>query len=74
MVIIDGIGHLKLSGKGIIESARMAFQKASNTTIVVRKILLTALLEFFHLTNPQIIFCIKDLERDITYPSPGNNY
>ncbi len=54
--------------------ARPACQKAPNTTIVVRKALLTAFLEFFHLINPLITSSIKDLERDITYLLPGKNY
>jgi len=71
MVFLDEVGHLELSGKGIIESTRMAYQKASNTTIVVRKQLLTAFLEYFHLTDPQIRFDVKDLRLDPSYPLPG---
>ncbi len=52
MVFIDEVGHLELSGKGIIESATMTCQKASNTTISVRKQLLTAFFEYYHLTEP----------------------
>ncbi len=68
MVFIDEVGHLELGGKGIIESARTACQKASNTTIVVRKQLLTAFFEYFHFTDPQIRFDIKDLKLDTDYP------
>ncbi len=74
MVIIDEVGHLELAGKGIIESALTACRQAANTTIVVRKALLAAFLESFQLTNPRLIFNIKDLERDIAYPLPGKNY
>ncbi len=72
MVFIDEVGHLELTGKGIIESARAACQKAPNTMIVVRKALLTAFLKFFHLTKPQIRFIVKDLELDNSYPSLAN--
>ena len=70
MVFIDEVGHLELGGKGIIESARTACQKASNTTIVVRKQLLTAFFEYFHLTDPEIRFDIKELKLDPSYPLP----
>ncbi len=70
MLFIDEVGHLELAGKGIIESARTACQKAFNTTIVVRKSLLTAFFEYFHLKDPQIRFSIKDLELDTSYPPP----
>ncbi len=70
MVFIDEVGHLELGGKGIIESATMACQKAPNTTIVVRKPLLTAFFEYFHFTDPPIRFSIKDLELDTSYPLP----
>ena len=52
MVFIDEVGHLELSGKGIIESATMTCQKASNTTISVREQLRTAFFEYYHLTEP----------------------
>ena len=69
MVFIEELGHLELSGKGIIESARTACQNAPNTTIVVRKTLLTAFLECFYWTNPQIEFIVKDIELGSSYPS-----
>ncbi len=68
MVLIDEVGHLELGGKGIIESATIACQEAPNTTIVVRKQLLTEFFEYFHLTDPSIRFNIKDLELDTGYP------
>ncbi len=70
MVFLDEVGHLELGGKGIIESARAACQKASNTTIVVRKQLLTAFIEYFHLTDPEIRFDIKELKLDPSYLLP----
>ncbi len=70
MVFIDEVGHLELAGKGIIESARTAYQKAPNTTTVVRKPLLTEFFEYFHLAGPPIGFSIKDLELDTSYPLP----
>ena len=70
IVFIDEVGHLELAGKGIIESVRMACQKAPNTTTVVRKPLLTAFFEYFHLTDPQARFSIKDIELDTSYPLP----
>ncbi len=69
-VFLDEVGHLELGGKGIIESVRTACQKASNTTIVVRKQLLTAFFEYFHLMDPQIRFDVKDLKLDPSYPLP----
>ncbi|MFC1958714.1 hypothetical protein ACFLV6_02220, partial [Chloroflexota bacterium] len=45
--------RMGLAGKGIVESATMACQKASNTTTVVRKQLLTEFLEYFRLTDPK---------------------
>ncbi len=68
MVLIDEVGHLELDGKGIIESATMACQKAPSTLIVVRKPLLTEFLEYFHRTDPKIRFSIKDIELDTSYP------
>lgn len=70
VVLIDEVGHLELAGKGIIESTRTAYQKAPNTTIVIRKSLLTAFLDYFHLADPQITLRVKDLELDISYPVP----
>lgn len=70
VVFVDEVGHLELAGKGIIESARIAYQKVLNTTIVVRKSLFTAFLEYFRLADPQIMFSVKDLELDISYPLP----
>ena len=70
MVFIDEVGHLELAGKGIIESVRTACQKASNTTIVVRKSLLTSFLEYLHPTVPQMRLSIKDFELDTSYPRP----
>ncbi len=70
MVFIDEVGHLELAGKGIIESVRTACKKAPNTTIVVRKPLLTVFFEYFHRTDPKIRFSIKDLELDTSYPLP----
>ncbi len=70
MVFIDEVGHLELAGKGTIESAKAAYQKATNTTIVVRKPLLTKFFEYFHLADPEIRFDIKDLELDTSYPLP----
>ncbi len=68
MVFIDEVGHLELGGKGIIESATIACQEAPNTTIVVRKPLLTEFLEYFHWTDPKIRFSIKDIKLDASYP------
>ncbi len=73
MVLIDEVGHLELCGKGIIESAAIACQEAPNTTIVVRKPLLTTIFDYFHLTDPQIIFSIKDLDLDTSYYLPERN-
>ncbi len=70
MAFIDEVGHLELGGKGIIESATMACQKAPSTTIVVRKPLLTEFLEYFHRADPKIRFSIKDIELDASYPLP----
>ncbi len=70
MVFIDEVGHLELSGKGIVEFARTAYQKAPNTTIVVRRTLLTAFFEYFSLTVPKKRFSIQDLELDTSYPLP----
>ena len=68
MVLIDEVGHLELGGKGIIESATIACQEAPNTTIVVRKQLLTEFFEYFHLKDPLVRFNIKDIESDVDYP------
>ena len=70
MVFLDEVGHLELGGKGVIESVRTACQKASNTTIVVRRQLLTAFFEYFHLADPQIRFDVKDLKLDSSYLVP----
>ncbi len=70
MVFLDEVGHLELGGKGIIEYARTACQKASNTTIVVRKPLLSAFFGYFHCTDPAIRFSIKDPKLDTSYPLP----
>ncbi len=72
MVFIDEVGHLELAGRGIMESARVAYRKAPNTVIIVRKSLLTAFFEYLHLTDPQIGFIVKDLELDSSYsPQAG---
>lgn len=70
VVFIDEVGHLELAGRGIVESVRAACQKAPNTVIVIRKPLLTVFFEYFHLTDPQIRFSIKDLKLDTSYPIP----
>ncbi len=70
MVFTDEVGHLELAGKGIIKSAMAACQKAPNATIVVRKPLLAKFFKYFHLTDRQIRFSIKDLELDTSYPLP----
>ena len=67
VVFIDEVGHLELAGKGIIESVKTVYQKAPNTTTVVRRPLLTAFLEYFYRTSPAIKFIIKDLELDTSY-------
>ncbi len=67
VVFIDEVGHLELAGKGIIESVKTVYQKAPNTTTVVRRPLLTAFLEYFHRASPTIRFIIKDLELDTSY-------
>ncbi len=68
IVFIDELGHLELAGNGIIESARMAYLKAPNTAMIIRKPLLTAFLEKLHLTDPQVRFRIIDLKSDTSYP------
>ena len=70
MIFIDEVGHLELAGGGIIEATHSAYQKAPNTMTVVRKSLLTTLLEYFHLTEPAIGFTIKDIGLDPSYPLP----
>lgn len=70
MVFIDEVGHLELGGRGIIEAVYTAYQKAPNTTTVVRKSLLTGFLEHFRLEGLPIRFSIKDLESDMSYPLP----
>ena len=71
MVFIDEVGHLEFGGKGIIESATIACQKALNTAIVVRKPLLTTFFEYLRLKDPLVRFSIKDIELDTDYPLLG---
>lgn len=61
MVFIDEVGYLELAERGIIRPARAAYRKAPNTVITVREPLLTAFFEYFHLTDPQLGFIVKDL-------------
>ena len=67
MIFMDEVGHLELAGKGIIKPLRTAYQKAPNTTIVVRQSLLTPFLESSHVTDPAIGFIIKDIGLDPSY-------
>ena len=70
MLFIDEVGHLELAGKGIVKSGMMAYKKAPNTTTAVREPLLIEFLNYFHLTDPQIEFSIKDLKSDTSYAMP----
>ena len=40
IVFIDEVGHLELSGKGLLESAKLAYRHSPSTVTVVRKVLL----------------------------------
>jgi nucleoside-triphosphatase THEP1 len=70
VVFIDEIGHLELLGKGIIDSAKMAYAIALNTVSVIRKPLLIEFFKGFSQQDAQKEIIIKDIELDTNYPCP----
>ncbi len=61
IVFIDEVGHLELSGKGLLESAKLAYRHSPNTVTVVRKVLLPDFLSLMKTINITLEYVVLDI-------------
>ena len=61
IVFIDEVGHLELSGKGLLESAKLAYRHSPSTVTVVRKVLLPDFLSLMKTINITLEYVVLDI-------------
>jgi nucleoside-triphosphatase THEP1 len=66
IVFIDEVGHLELSGKGLLESAKLAYRHSPSTVTVVRKVLLPDFLSLMKTMDIAPEFAVLDIRSEDT--------
>jgi nucleoside-triphosphatase THEP1 len=66
LVFIDEVGHLELSGKGLLKSAKLAYRHSPSTVTVVRKVLLSDFLSLMKTTDNTPEFVVLDISSEDT--------
>lgn len=61
VVFIDEVGYLELSGKGLLESAKLAYKYSPSTVTVVRKVLLPDFLSLMKTTDITLKFVVLNM-------------